>query len=316
MPRMNRGSSGKKSLNVANLWLSHRQNAISSLQRMAAAPASTATTIFVIAVALLLPMLLLAAHGSFAALLAEFRDSASLTLYLADHVSEEEARQVRDDLLTRPDVSAVEYISPNAALTEFETSTGLQGALLALDANPLPAALVLTPRSTDSVRLNALSEDLLTMEGIETVQLDREWIQRLSAIADLLGNTARVLTLVVALGLVFITGNTIRLGIENRREEIRVIKLVGGTDAYIARPFLYYGLFLGLFGAITALFLALIVRFAIQPSIARLTGFFDSNLSLLSFSGSLVIQVLAAGALLGWLAALLASHRYIRSFDY
>ena len=316
MPSANRGTSGKKSLTAANLWLSHCHNASSSLRRMAAAPASTVMTVFVIAVALLLPMLLFAAHGSFAALLAEFRDNASLTLYLADHLSEEEALQVRDDLLTRPEVSAVEYISPHAALAGFETSTGLQGALLALDTNPLPASLVLTPTSADSAVLNALSEDLLTLDGVETVQLDREWIQRLSALADLLGNAARVLTLVVALGLVFITGNTIRLGIENRREEIRVIKLVGGTDAYIARPFLYYGLFLGLFGAITALLLALAVQLAIQPSLARLAGYFDNELSLFSFSGALVFQVLAVGALLGWLAALLASRRYIRSFDY
>lgn len=293
----------------------HQQVARSSLQRLLAQPGSSLLTVFVIAVSLLLPSLLFLLNANLNQLLLEFRQDTRVTLYLADGLTEAEGLQVSEDLLSRDDVKAVSFISSAQGLAEFSESSGLGDVLAQLPTNPLPASILVTPTSEDPALVSALATALGQHEDVALVQVDSQWLQRLAAVSRLLTALGTGLTVIVVLGLFVIVGNTIKLSIENRHREISVIKLVGGTDAFIARPFLYSGLYFGSAGGVCAVILQLVVLTVINRPLQDLLRLYDSNFDLQGFDPVGALQVILAGAVIGWAAALLASLRHIRSLD-
>lgn len=293
----------------------HRQVARTSLQRLLAQPGSSLLTIFVIAVSLLLPSLLFLLNANLNQLLLEFRQDTRITLYLTDGINEVEGLQVSEDLLLWDDVSAVSFISSAQGLAEFSESSGLGDVLAQLPTNPLPATILVTPASEDPVLVSALATALGQHKDVTLVQVDSQWLQRLAAVSRLITALGTGLTVIVVLGLFLIVGNTIKLSIENRHREISVIKLVGGTDAFIARPFLYSGLYFGSAGGIFAVILQLVVLTMVNRPLQELLSLYDSGFDLQSFDPVGAGQVIVAGAVIGWAAALLASLRHIRSLD-
>lgn len=305
----------KKSLTRANLWVSHREDAVSSLKRMRQSWPASAMTVVVIAVALLLPAFLLVLSLNLGAVVTSFRDAARITLYLDTDIGSQRGSEVSSNLLERPDIEGVEYISSESALNQFSTATGLDSLLANLAANPLPASIVVIPVSRDPDAIATLAETLAAVPEVESVQVDERWIRRVDALAGTLGILARGLGLVILAGVCFIVGNTIKLAIEDRREEIRVIKLVGGTDAFIARPLLYTGLIFGAAGGLLASLLLLVLLMAARSQLRNLQDLFDAALALQGPGLSGVLLLVLLGASLGWLAARLASWRYIRAIE-
>jgi cell division transport system permease protein len=295
----------------------HRDDLLASWQRMWRTPLSTLMTITVIAVALLMPACLALVNANLQSMVSDFRGSARITLYLGSEVSADEGRSVSANLLERGEIVSADYVSSQDALAEFSSATGLGNILTTLPDNPLPAAIVITPELANPDAIAALAEELRKLPEVQTVQLDEAWIRRVDALASTVGLLARSLGLLIALGVCFIIGNTIRTTVESRRDEIRVIKLVGGTDSFIARPLLYTGLLQGAAGGLlAALLLALlswIAGTALQglnpPSAAtavavvQLQGPGPEGMAIL----------LAVGASLGWIAAFAASWRYVRA---
>lgn len=295
----------------------HRDDLLASWQRMWRTPLSTLMTITVIAVALLMPACLALVNANLQSMVSDFRGSARITLYLGSEVSADEGRSVSANLLERAEIVSADYVSSQDALAEFSSATGLGNILTTLPDNPLPAAIVITPELANPDAIAALAEELRKLPEVQTVQLDEAWIRRVDALASTVGLLARSLGLLIALGVCFIIGNTIRTTVESRRDEIRVIKLVGGTDPFIARPLLYTGLLQGAAGGLlAALLLALlswIAGTALQglnpPSAAtavavvQLQGPGPEGMAIL----------LAVGASLGWIAAFAASWRYVRA---
>ena len=310
------GRSQKRSQNSpksANIWSNHKKDAYSSLQRLRQAPLASAMTLFVIAIALLLPALLFVVQANLGTLMGEFRESARITVYLQDRLSDTESEQVSEDLLSVEGITSVRLVSRQTALESFSAAAGFDRVLPELDGNPLPAAIVIQPESTTVIA--TLVQALGQRPEIDLVQVDEQWIQRLAAINSLINTLAIVLGGVITVGLIFIIGNTIRVSVEQRREEVRVIKLIGGTDSFIARPFLYSGLFQGLFGAVLALLLMLLIYLIVQGAMAAVADEFGNNLSIHGLSLLGCVQLLLAGALVGWLAACLAAWRTIREID-
>ena len=303
----------KHSPKSSNVWSKHKKDAQASLQRLRHTPLASAMTLFVIAIALLLPALLFVVQANLGTLMGEFRESARITIYLQDSLSDAEAEQVSEDLLSLEGVASLRLVSRQSALESFSAAAGFDRVLPELDGNPLPAAIVIQPESTTVVA--ALTQELGQRPDIDLVQVDEQWIQRLAAISSLINTLALVLGGVIAVGLIFIIGNTVRVSVEQRREEVRVIKLIGGTDSYIARPFLYSGLFQGLFGAVLALLLMLLIYLIVQGAVAAVADEFGNNLSIRGLSLLGCVQLLLAGALVGWLAACLAAWRTIREID-
>jgi len=293
----------------------HRRIASGSASRLLQTPASSLVTLFVVAVALLLPALLFGLNSNLTSLLAGFQDSAQVTLYLQEGVSEADGQEVSDGLLTRRDIEDTHYISSSQALDEFSAASGLEGLLIEMTANPLPGAIVLTPADVSPLAVDELARQLQELPHVDVVQVDSLWLQRLAAISNLVSAIGSVLAVIVILGLFFVVGNTIKLAIESRKAEILVIKLVGGSDMYAARPFLYTGLLYGLGGGILASLMQAIVLTTFNSNLEVLMQLYESDFQLRSFGIMSALLIVVAGAAIGWAAALMASLRHIRAIN-
>ena len=314
-PRVKRNTRAGQSESFVDLVKLHRRIARGSASRLLQTPASSLVTLFVVAVALLLPALLFGLNSNLASLLDGFQKSAQVTLYLQDSVSEADGQEISDDLLTRSDTENAYYVSPSQALDEFGASSGLEDLLIEMTANPLPGAIVLTPSDVSSSAVDELARQLQELSQVDVVQIDSLWLQKLAAISNLVSAIGSVLAVIVILGLFFVVGNTIKLAIENRKAEILVIKLVGGGDMYAARPFLYTGLLYGLGGGILATLLQRIVLATFNLNLEVLMRLYESDFQLRGFGLMSSLLIIVAGATIGWTAALMASLRHIRAIN-
>ncbi|MBW7471528.1 permease-like cell division protein FtsX [Marinobacter sp. M216] len=295
----------------------HRKVARDSAARLWQTPVASLMTWTVMGVALALPVALLLLLTSLEGVSAGWESSARLTAYLQLEVPLEDARELREEIGVDGRVAEVELVNREDALTEFRASSGLEDALDYLEDNPLPHTLLITPE--ESARSEAGVEGLVRfvqgMEGIERVQVDLGWLQRLNAMTDLLARAVWALSLLLAAAVVLVIGNTVRLAIENRRDEILVAKLVGGTDAFVRRPFLYTGAWFGLGGGVVAWVLLQLSLWWLSGPIERLAGLYRSEFSLngLSVDGALTLIIVAM--LLGWLGAWVAVKRHLDDIE-
>ncbi|MBD3658245.1 MULTISPECIES: permease-like cell division protein FtsX [Marinobacter] len=295
----------------------HRTVAVDSAGRLWRTPLASLMTWAVMGVALALPVALLLLLTSLQGVSAGWESSARVTAYLADGLSLDKAAELRERVASRGDVAGVELIDRDAALAEFRASSGLADALDYLDENPLPHTLLITPQegSRTAAGVEALVAGIEGFAGVARVQVDLGWLQRLNAMTELLGRAVWTLALLLAVAVVLVIGNTIRLAIESRRDEILVAKLVGGTDAFVRRPFLYTGAWFGLGGGVVAWLLLELSLWWLSGPVERLAGLYRSEFSLngLSFDGSLALIVVAM--LLGWLGAWLAVKRHLDAIE-
>src|SRR5690606_10167220 len=217
-------------------------------------PLNTLLTIAVLGVALALPTAFLLLLSNLQGVTAGWRTDARLSIYLEPGTSPERYPALLARFEQDPQVAAVSLITPEQGLEEFRQLAGMEDALALLDANPLPAVILVWPAAgLEPQAYEALAARAQQLPGVEQVQLDREWIQRLAIMVELAQRVTLVIAVMLGVAVVLIVGNTIRLGIENRREEVTIVKLLGGTDAFIRRPFLYEGCWYGLGGGLLAL---------------------------------------------------------------
>ena len=295
----------------------HRKVARDSARRLWQTPVASMMTWTVMGVALALPVALLLLLGSLQGVSAGWESSARITAYLAMDVSLERAGELAEEVRDDGRVLSVQLVDRDQALEEFRASSGLDDALDFLDDNPLPHTLLITPqdsaRSADGVQ--ALVRFVEGMDGIEQVQVDLGWLQRLNAMTDILARAVWALALLLGSAVILVIGNTVRLAIENRRDEILVAKLVGGTDAFVRRPFLYTGAWFGLGGGVVAWLLIQISLWWLNGPIERLAGLYRSEFSLQGpgFDGALALIIIAM--LLGWLGAWLAVKRHLDDIE-
>lgn len=232
---------------LLHAWLeSHRSSLLDSLRRLGKQPIGSFFTCLVMAVALSLPMGLSLLLSNVERLGGSWQRAAQISLYLKLDASVSEGEALRTQIKGMPGVADAEYVSREQALDEFQQQSGLGEALRELPENPLPGVVVVTPAEVDKPALEALRQRLAELPKVELAQLDLVWVERLAAILKLGDRFVFGLTVLLVSALLLVIGNTIRLHIENRRTEIEVIKLVGGTDAYVRRPFLYMGALYGL----------------------------------------------------------------------
>ncbi len=289
----------------------HGGDALGSWRRMLAAPAASAMTVAVVGLALTLPALLFVLNANLGAALDALDGDARITLFLDDAVADGRAAALGDELRAAAEVRAVRFISAEQALADFSAATGFEDVLAGLGRNPLPAALVVTPARADPGLAESLAGDFARLPEVESVLLDSQWLRRLEAVAELAALASRILLTAVLAALVMVVGNTVRLAIGNRRDEIRVIKLIGGTDAFIARPFLYTGLIQGLLGGLLAVLLVGLAELALRGPVQELARLYQSGFRLRGMGPGPAFGLVLAGGAAGWLAARLASWRNI-----
>lgn len=288
-------------------WLeSHRASIVDSLRRLARQPIGSFFTCLVMAIALALPMGLALLLNNLERLGGSWQSAAQISVYLKLGTADSAGLGLRDEIAAMPDVGEAQWISRDQALAQFQQQSGLGQALRDLPDNPLPASVLVTPKEIDKVGLEVLRQRLAELPGVDQVQLDLLWVERLGAILRLGDRFIFGLALLLVMALLLVIGNTIRLHIENRRSEIEIIKLVGGTDGYVRRPFLYMGAFYG-FGA--GLLAWLVLGYSLgwlNDAVVRLAGLYGSDFALLGVPLEDGLSLLLGAVLLGYIGAWLA----------
>lgn len=304
-------------LNLHNYFLRHIQVMLYSLGQLWRTPAATTMTILVIGIALALPAGLYVLLKNVEEVSSQWDDASQISLFLHHSTPDQRGKQLAEQLLTWPDINAVSYQSSQQSLEEFRQLSGLDALLDTLPKNPLPPVIIIQPTATqhEAEVLSSLLERLQNMQEVELAQLDMEWLQRLRTINETGERGISILAILLSLSVLLVIGNTIRLAILNRQTEIRVIKLVGGTNAFVRRPFLYTGFWYGLLGGAIAWLTLLLTLLTINGPVNRLASLYDSQFALQWLSGQMFIALPLFGTLLGVLGAWLAVGRHLNTIE-
>jgi len=298
---------------LLHAWLeAHRSSVLDSLRRLGKQPIGSFFTCLVMAIALSLPMGLSLLLSNVERLGGSWQRAAQISLYLQLDASATDGGELRDQIKQMPGVADAEYISRDQALSEFQQQSGLGEALKELPQNPLPGVVLVTPDEVDKPALEALRTRLAGLPKVEQAQLDLVWVERLAAILKLGDRFVFGLTVLLVLALLLVIGNTIRLHIENRRTEIEVIKLVGGTDAYVRRPFLYMGALYGLGAGFLSWGVLAYGLNWLNGAVVELAGLYGSNFSLAGVPLADGLSLLLGAVLLGYIGAWIAVARHLR----
>ncbi|HEY7885080.1 MAG TPA: permease-like cell division protein FtsX [Cellvibrionaceae bacterium] len=299
-------------------WQAHHSTtAVESLLRLLQTPLQSLMTWLVVAIATALPATLFVALQNIQSLGYQWQDSSQISVFARQEAAPEALVKWITNLNQRADISAVVFISPEEALEEFRSYSGLGRIVDDLDSNPLPAVLLVQP-SVEASRGEALEQLRGELSGhplADDVRLDMEWVERLEQIIVLTSRTVSFLAVLLALGLLLVIGNTIRMAIENRRDEIVVVKLVGGTNAYVRRPFLYTGLWYGLGGGLMALILLNLGLWWLAEPVSHLTELYQSDFRLQGLGAISSLQLVLVTGLLGLAGAALAVGRHLGQIE-
>ncbi len=293
------------------------QALLGSLGRLARNPFSTALTVLVIALALALPTALRLLVLNAQAATGGFSSAIELSVYLKTDVPLTKAQQLERNVRQRADVAHVELIPADKAMEEFRNYSGFGVALEALKDNPLPHVLHVEPRADaqTAAAVESLRRYFTAWPEVDLVQIDTEWVQRFNAILDVLRHLLAIAAVLLGAGVLAVIGNTIRLEILNRRAEIEVTKLVGGSNAFVRRPFLYTGVLYGLAGALLAWAIVEAAVVVLGGPISTLAELYGSRFSLQGPPRDDVGVLLATGIVLGWMGAWISAARHLRRIE-
>jgi cell division transport system permease protein len=295
----------------------HLQALLGSLGRLARSPLSTTLTLLVIGLALALPTSLRLFVTNAQLATGNFANAVDVSVYLKTDVPLAKAQQLAQAAGQRADVAAVTVIAADKGLEDFRSYSGFGEALQALKENPLPHVLHVRPRGEDvsAAALESLRRYFSAWPEVELVQVDSEWVMRFNAILEVLRQLLLIAAALLGLGVLAVIGNTIRLEIQGRRAEIEVTKLVGGSNSYVRRPFLYTGVLYGVGGALLAWGIVAIAIAVLGDSVATLARLYGSRYVLRGPSRDDIGILLGAGAVLGWLGAWISAARHLRSIE-
>lgn len=297
--------------------INHLRALVFSLGKLYRAPFSSLLTLLVIAIALTLPSILYLILVNLQQVTPQWDRTAQISVFLASSVADDDVPALATRLAQRADVATTEGITRDQALEEFRTHSGFGDAVDALGENPLPAVILVTPAldTQTPANLEALVASLNELAEVDSASLDMQWVQRLYAIMDTLERTTLILALLLGLGVILVVGNTIRLDVQNRREEIEVAKLVGATDAFIRRPFLYGGLWLGLGGALIALLIVATTRILLTYPVQDLAALYGGQYGIRGLTPTDSLTLLATGSLLGLAGSWITVGRHLKHIE-
>jgi cell division transport system permease protein len=304
-------------LSINAYFARHAQVLVGSLGRIVHQPFATLMTMGVIAIALALPLFLSLLLQNARIATGNWNEAYDLSVYMDKKAGTGRVQSLAKQLKARGDVAAVRIITADQALAEFRNDSGFGKALDALSDNPLPDTLVVTPTLTASTPqgTETLKAAIAAMSDVQTVQIDTEWVKRLHAMLDLLRRVVLLTGGLLGVGIVLIVSNTIRLDILNRRAEIEVMKLVGASDGFARRPFLYSGIWYGLGGGLLALTLVAIASTVLARPVAQLAFLYGSDFRLEGLKLVAGLGVLSLAVALSWLGSWLAATRHIRAIE-
>jgi len=304
-------------MSISAYFARHAQVLVGSLGRIMHQPFATLMTMGVIAVALALPLFLSLLLQNARIATGNWNEAYDLSVYMDKKAGAARVQSLAKQLKARGDVAAVRIITADQALADFRNDSGFGKALDVLSDNPLPDTLVVTPTLTASTPqgTETLKGAIAALSDVQTVQIDTDWVKRLHAMLDLLRRVVLLTGGLLGVGIVLIVSNTIRLDILNRRSEIEVMKLVGASDGFARRPFLYSGIWYGLGGGLLALTLVAIASVVLARPVAQLAFLYGSDFRLEGLKLVVGLGVLSLAVALSWLGSWLAATRHIRAIE-
>lgn len=302
---------------AVSAWaLRHVATAIAAFGRLVKQPFASFLTVLVIAVTLALPAAMHLIIKNVQSLSGNWENALDFSVYLSPETSVDAATRLANLIEQRADVQSVTLIPADQALEEFKSLSGFGPALDHLPDNPLPHTIVVRPSGANTEQsMTLLHEELANLPETDLVQLDTEWVRRFHAILDMLQRAVAIAAALLGAAIIIIIGNTIRLDIQNRREEIEVTKLIGASNGFVRRPFLYSGLWYGLGGGLLALILVAYGLSALEEPAGRLAGLYDSSFRILALTLPESLAIVGAGALLGLAGSWLAAARHMRRIE-
>ena len=293
-------------------WLMHHLYVMQvTLRQLRTTPVSSLLNVMVIGVALSLPTGGYILLQNLQSLSDKLVGTPQVSVFLSMNVSQEEISRYSKQLQQHSAVSHIEFVSREKALQQLQQSTGLADVTGGLTQNPLPHAFIVYPKSKYPLALEALRDELKTWPKFDHVQLDSEWARKLEAMLKFGRLAVLILAILLSFALVAITFNTIRLQILTQREEIEVSKLIGASNSFIRRPFLYFGLVQGLLGGTTAWLIITVSLILLNLNLSNLTQLYASNFTLQHLSASDSLTLLVFSAYLGWLGAFLSVSQHL-----
>nr|VFK39430.1 MAG: cell division transport system permease protein [Candidatus Kentron sp. SD]VFK41086.1 MAG: cell division transport system permease protein [Candidatus Kentron sp. SD]VFK78877.1 MAG: cell division transport system permease protein [Candidatus Kentron sp. SD] len=304
---------------ISITWaIRHLQVIFASIGQLANVPIATLMTGAVIGIGLALPAGLYVLLENAREMSRGWEGAIQISLFLKIDKTDNDARLLAKELRKHPRLERVRVITRSQALTEYQQLSGFDAVIEALGGeNPLPAVLVLYPIPSYSslTSIQRMLDELQKRDEVESAQFDLQWLKRLYTMMEIMRRGILSLAILLALGVLLIVGNTIRLDIWNRRDEIEIAKLFGASNAFIRRPFLYTGLWYGLLGGgIAWIFVATFFRFLRGP-INELAALYHGNISLIFVGTDILFILLAAGAILGISGSWLAVGRHLGAIE-
>ncbi|MDY0928437.1 permease-like cell division protein FtsX [Pantoea agglomerans] len=279
-------------------------------------PLATLLTVMVIAISLTLPSVCYMVWKNVSQAATQWYPAPQLTVYLDKALDDTAAENVTAQLKQLDGVDNVNYLTREEALNEFRNWSGFGGSMDMLEQNPLPAVAIITPKLNfqNSDTMANLRDRVAKVQGVDEVRMDDSWFARLAALTGLVGQIASMIGLLMVVAVFLVIGNSVRLSIFARRDTINVQKLIGATDGFILRPFLYGGALLGLGGAVLSLLLSEVLVLRLQSVVAQVATVFGTTFVLEGFSWDEGLLLLLIAAIIGWIAAWLATVQHLRRF--
>jgi cell division transport system permease protein len=302
---------------LLTLPIRHIQQAVGSLGDLWRTPFTSVMTVFVLGISLALPATLHLFVKN-AQQVSEQWDSASqITLFLKLSINDKSAQNLVKRLKLYPEVSDVHYISAKKALKEFKILSGFGRSLEYLETNPLPATVLVTPtkRSSQSDAANELLAKLTQEREVDQGKLDLEWLTRLEAMVNLVKDIVTGVALLLCVSVVLIVGNTIRLAILSQQDAIAIMKLVGATDSFIQRPFLYSGVWYGILGGVLSWLAVSLLAHYLTSAIGKLADLYQSDFQLQGLAFSETLMLIAFAVLLSLTGSYISVRKHIRAIE-
>lgn len=312
-----RGVKVQRNTPIKAYFLHHIRVFLSSLGELTRRPIASMMTITVIAIALALPSGMYLLLHNISQISADWDSSAQMSLFIKENVSTTKVERLANRLNLRNDIETTKIITPEEALVDFVRISGFGDALNSLDKNPLPAVIVIQPiiDKDNPLQVSQLLHDMKNLPEVDIAQLDLEWVKRLYSMLDIANRAVWVVSMLLGIAVLLTVGNTIRLDIQNRKEEIIVTKLIGATNAFIRRPFLYTGLWYGLVGSLLALILTNIALSLISTPVQKLATLYNSNFELIGLSLDNSLLLIATSCVLGLAGSWLAVGRQLSKIE-
>lgn len=301
--------------NVRNYFARHMQAGLNSLGQLSRTPIASLMTCLIIGITLALPTALFLVLKNAENIRDSFRQTTQFTLYLKKNTSEDQTQTLTHNLQKNSVIETAYAISPQQGLKELQQQAGYQDVIEELRDNPLPWSIVVVPRAVaeDAETLDKLNQTLKQLPDVDTVQMDMLWIKRLGTLIVLAQRMVIALAVFLCIAMLLIVNNSIRNATQNSHKEIEIIQLIGGTDAFIRRPFLYAGIVYGLIGGIIAWQLVDILLYVISEPVHNLATLYNSSFSLVSLGLKDTAALLGGSMFIGLIGSWLAVTRHLRA---